>query len=89
MILGKVIGNVVSTIMAPGYESKKLLLIQPIDPTGKPKGKSFLAVDAVQAGVGDVVITLDEGNSARAILKEPNSFTIKLVVAGIVDKISL
>ena len=89
MILGKVIGNVVSTIMAPGYESKKLLLIQPIDPSGKPTGKSFLAVDSVQAGVGDIVITLDEGNSARAILKEPNSLTIKLVVAGIVDEISL
>ena len=89
MILGKVIGNVVSTISAPGYESKKLLLIQPIDPDGKPKGKSFLAVDAVQAGVGDFVITLDEGNSARSILKEPNSLTIKLVVAGIVDEVSL
>ena len=89
MILGKVIGNVVSTILAPGYESKKLLLIQPIDPGGKAKGKSFLAVDAVQAGVGDIVITLDEGNSARAILKEPNALTVKLVVAGIVDKISL
>jgi len=89
MILGKVIGNVVSTIMAPGYESKKLLLIQPIDPSGKPKGKSFLAVDTVQAGVGDTVLTLDEGNSARAILKEPTSLTIKLVVAGIVDEVSL
>jgi len=89
MILGKVIGNVVSTIMAPGYESKKLLLIQPIDPGGKPKGKSFLAIDAVQAGVGDIVITLDEGNSARAILNEPNSMTVKLVVAGIVDEVSL
>jgi len=89
MILGKVIGNVVSTIMAPGYESKKLLIIQPIDPSGKPKGKSFLAVDTVQAGVGDIVLTLDEGNSARAILKEPASLTIKLVVAGIVDEVSL
>jgi microcompartment protein CcmK/EutM len=89
MILGKVIGNVVSTVMAPGYESKKLLIIQPVDPGGKPLGKSFLAVDTVQAGVGDLVITLDEGNSARALLKEPNSLTIKLVVAGIVDEVSL
>lgn len=89
MILGKVIGNVVSTIMAPGYESKKLLIIQPVDPAGKPRGKSFLAVDTVQAGVGDLVITLDEGNSARALLMEPDSLTIKLVVAGIVDEVSL
>ena len=89
MILGRVIGNVVSTITAPGYESKKLLLVQPVGPSGKPKGKVYVAVDAVQAGVGDLVITLDEGNSARSILKEPKSFTIKLVIAGIVDIVSV
>ena len=89
MILAKVIGNVVSTIMAPGYESKKLMLVQPVDPSGKPKGKAFLAVDAVQAGVGDLVIIMDEGNSSRAILKEPDSLTIKTVIAGVVDEVSL
>lgn len=89
MILGRVIGNVVSTISAPGYESKKLLIVKPVDPSGKPVGKSFLAIDAVQAGVGDLVITLDEGNSARAILKEPKSYTVKLVVAGIVDQVTI
>ena len=89
MILGRVVGNVVSTITAPGYDSKKLLLVQPVDPSGKPKGKVYLAVDAMQAGAGDLVITMDEGNSARAILKEPKSFTIKLVIAGIVDKVSV
>jgi microcompartment protein CcmK/EutM len=88
MILGKVIGNVVSTIKAPGYESKKILIIQPIDPKGNPKGKSFLAVDGVQAGVGDIVLTIDEGNSARTVINEPESFTIKAVVAGIVDDIN-
>lgn len=89
MILGKVIGNVVSTIMVPGYESKKILIIQPIDPKGNPKGKSFLAIDGVQAGVGDTVITIDEGNSARQVINEPETFTIKAVVAGIVDDINL
>jgi len=89
MILGKVIGNVVSTIKAKGYESKKILIIQPIDPVGNPKGKSFLAVDAVQAGVGDTVIIIEEGNSARSVIKEPESFTIKTVVAGIVDEVNL
>jgi len=88
MILGKVIGNVVSTIKVNGYESKKILIVQPIDPAGKPIGKSFLAVDAAQAGVGDTVIVLDEGNSARAVINEPDSFTIKTVIAGIVDEIT-
>lgn len=89
MILGKVIGNVISTIMAPGYESKKILIIQPVDPKGNPKGKSFLAIDTIQAGVGDTVITIDEGNSARSVINEPETFTIKAVVAGIVDEINI
>ncbi|MFA4852398.1 MAG: EutN/CcmL family microcompartment protein [Bacteroidales bacterium] len=87
MILGKVIGNVISTIKAKGYESKKILIIQPIDPAGNPKGKSFLAVDAVQAGVGDTVLIIEEGNSARAVINEPEAFTVKSVIAGIVDEI--
>jgi len=87
MILAKVIGNVVSTIIAPGYESKKILVVQPIDPTGNPKGSSFLAIDAVQAGVGDTVLILEEGGSARAIINEPDSMTVKAVIAGIIDEI--
>jgi len=88
MLLGKVIGNVVSTVKAIGYESKKILIIQPIGPKGDPKGKSFLAVDTVQAGVGDTVVTLDEGGSARVAIKEPGTQTVKCVVVGIVDHIS-
>jgi ethanolamine utilization protein EutN len=88
MLLGKVVGNVVSTVKAIGYESKTVLVIQPINPDGTPKGKTFLAVDTVQAGLGDVVITLDEGSSAKQAIKEPKTNTIKLVVVGIVDKIS-
>jgi microcompartment protein CcmK/EutM len=86
MILGKVIGNVVSTVKMYGYESKKVLIIQPIDPESKNSGKSFLAVDAVQAGIGDIVIVMEEGGSARMIINEPDSLTVKSVVAGIVDE---
>ena len=88
MILGKVIGNVVSTVRAVGYDSKTVLIIQPIDPSGNPKGKSFLAIDTVQAGVGDTVIALDEGGSAKMAIKEQQTSTIKVVVVGIVDHIS-
>ena len=89
MILGKVIGNVVSTIKAKGYGSKKILIVQPVDPVGNAKGKSFLAIDAVQAGVGDTVIVVEEGNSAREVIKEKESYTIKTVIAGIVDEVNL
>lgn len=88
MILGKVIGNVVSTIAAEAYKSRKILVVLPIDPEGNPCGKSILAIDAVQAGVGDIVLTLEEGTSARAIIQEPDSMTVKHVVAAIVDSVN-
>ncbi len=87
MILGKVIGNVVSTIKSFDYENRTVLIIQPVDPSGNIKGKSFLAIDTVQAGVGDTVLALDEGGSANMILK-PATSTVKQVVVGIVDHIT-
>lgn len=89
MILGKVTGNVVSTVSEHGYESRKILIVQPIDPSGQPKGQSFLAIDTVQAGMGDTVLVLEEGGSARMILNEPETFTIKAIIAGIVDQITM
>ena len=87
MILARVTGNVVATRKAAGYESRKILIVQPVDPAGDPVGRSFLAIDAVRAGVGDTVLVMDEGGSARMILGEPETFTIRSVVAGIVDEV--
>ncbi|MFA5416837.1 MAG: EutN/CcmL family microcompartment protein [Bacteroidales bacterium] len=88
MRLGKVIGTVVSSIKAKGYESRRILVIQPVDPKGVYTGSSFLAIDAVRAGVDDFVLTIEEGNSARQVIGDPEAFTIKTVVAAIVDEIS-
>ena len=60
----------------------KILVVQPVDPEGKPKGKSFLAVDGAQAGVGDRVLVLDEGGSARSIIGDEKAVTIRAVVGG-------
>ena len=89
MILAKIIGNVVSTVKEKGYDSRKILVVQPVNPSGQLKGPSFLAVDTVQAGMGDTVLVLEEGGSARMILEEPETFTIKAVIAGIVDQITV
>lgn len=89
MILCKITGNVVSTVTEAGYGSRKILIVQPILPSGTPKGPSFLAIDTVQAGMGDTVLVLEEGGSARMILGEPETFTIKAVIAGIVDQITM
>lgn len=89
MILGKVVGNVVSTIKCPDYDGYKLLVVQPVDHAGVPNGKSLLAVDAVQAGIGDTVLVIDEGGSGRAILEASEKRTVRTVIAGIVDEVSI
>lgn len=88
MRLGKVIGTVVSSTKAKGYESRKILVVQPLDANEKAVGTSFLAIDAVQAGVGDLVLTIEEGNSARQVINDAEAFTVKTVIAAIVDEIS-
>ena len=88
MTLGKVIGDVVSTVKHPDCDGYKMLIIQPVDPKGSPKGTSFLAFDAIQAGIGDTVLVIDEGGSGRAVLDADDKRTIRTVVSGIVDAIS-
>jgi len=88
MRLGKIIGTVVSDTKAKGYESRKILVVQPVDAKEKHIGTSFLAIDAVQAGIGDLGLTIEEGNSARQVIEDEEVVTVKTVVAAIVDEIS-
>ena len=87
MILGRVIGTVVSTIKLDIYKGYKLLIVRPVDPEGKPSGKTMLAIDTVQAGTGDTVLVIDEGNSARVIIDDPEA-PVRCVIAGIVDEVN-
>ena len=89
MIIARVVGNVVSTEKHPQYRGYKILIVQPIDPQGKPRGKSFLALDGVQAGVGDRVLVVDEGGSARSVLGDESAVTVRTVACGIVDRIDV
>lgn len=68
MILGRVTGTLVATMKHPGYEGRKILSVMPLDDAGRPTGTDILAVDAAQAGVGDTVLVLKEGNGVRQIL---------------------
>ncbi len=89
MILARVLGNVVSTEKHPHYRGYKILVVQPVDPAGKPKGRSLLALDGVQAGVGDLVLIVDEGGSARAVLGDEGVTTVRTVACGIVDRVDV
>jgi len=87
MILGKVIGNVVSTIKLPIYQGYKILIVQPVNNKEEPQGESVLALDTVQAGVGDTVLVIDEGNSSRLIMNNPTA-PVRTMIVGIVDAIN-
>lgn len=64
MQLGKVTGSVVSTAKEPSLEGRKLLVVDYIDPNGKETGGYVVAIDSVNAGVGDIVL-ISTGSSAR------------------------
>ena len=86
MILGKVIGNVVSTIKLPVYQGYKILIVQPVNNKEEPQGEIILALDTVQAGVGDTVLVVDEGNSSRLIMNNSTAL-VRTMIVGIVDSI--
>lgn len=86
MILGKVVGNVVSTIKLPVYQGYKILVVQPMNDKEEPQGESVLALDTVQAGVGDTVLVIDEGNSSRLIMNNSTA-PVRTMIVGIVDTV--
>ena len=88
MKIGRVAGTVVSTINAPIFDGRRLLLCDLIDPEGEPTGDYTIAADAVDAGVGDTVLILDEGSSARQIVDVATA-PIRAMVVGIVDEVDV
>jgi microcompartment protein CcmK/EutM len=88
VILGKVIGNIYSTINHPFYDAKKLLLVSKTDPAGQATGDYLIAVDSVDAGIGETVLVIDEGNSARQVVSD-TSAPIRSIIIGIVDEIMI
>lgn len=88
MKIGTVVGTVVSTINAPVFDDRKLLLCDIVDPDGRPDGGYLIAVDVVGAGTGETVLLLDEGNSARQIVGLDPA-PIRAVVVGIVDDVDV
>ncbi len=84
MIIGKVIGTVVTTISHPHYKNRRLLVVQPLALNGQPEDGDFIALDNTQAGIGDMVLVNREGSGARQVLQNPDACVISVIV-GIVD----
>ncbi len=87
MYLARVVGNVVATIKHPFFEGRKLMLVQRLDLDNKPTSAYDVAVDDVQAGVGDFVLVFDEGTGARQILHGGNTAPVRAVIVGVVDDV--
>lgn len=90
MMLGRVCGTVVSTQQHPFYDGRKQLMVRACKPDGAFDGDKYvIAVDLVGAGVGEMVLVEDEGNSARQLLETSAVGPIRSVVVGIVDEVAL
>lgn len=89
MFVGEVVGNVWGTRKHKGLEDRRLLLVRPIDPvTQKPLGDAQMAVECgVGAGPGSIVLVMDEGGSARSVMKDETA-PVRTVIVGIVDSVS-
>lgn len=88
MYIGKVIGTVVATIKIDHLQQRKLLLVDQLDLHGEETGEYDIAVDVVQAGPGDTVLVIDEGNGARQVLGlDPGA--VRAVIVGVVDEVAL
>ncbi len=84
MILGKVVGTIVTTISHRDYKNRRLLVVQPMGLEGELPDDDFIALDNTQAGIGDTVLVNREGNGARQVLRNPDACIISVIV-GLVD----
>jgi ethanolamine utilization protein EutN len=87
MILGRVCGSLYSTINHDFYNNRRLLIIDRLNAKGKPTSDYLIAVDSVDAGAGEIVLVIDEGNSARQVVDD-NRAPIRSIIVGIVDHIN-
>jgi ethanolamine utilization protein EutN len=88
MIIGTVKGDIVSTIHHPFYTGKKLLVVEKEDFAGKPGGYLVAMDGGVNAGAGERVLLVDEGNSARQIVADSQA-PVRSIIVGIIDRIDL
>ena len=88
MLIARVIGEIVATQKHSSHEGRKVLLVQPLNLDGTDRGDAVVALDAVDAGVGDRVLLVTEGFSAMTSVGRPQS-PIDMAVIGFIDHIDI
>lgn len=89
MILARVGAPVVATVRHPRLAHQTVFVVQPVEPDGtSAAGGELLAVDHAQAGPGDLVVILREGNGIRQLLGDPKS-PIQALIVGVVDAVDI
>lgn len=86
MLIARVIGELVSTQKHRSHLGRKALIVQPLNLDGSDRGDAVVAMDAVDAGVGDRVLLVTEGFSAMTAVGRPQS-PIDMAVVGVIDRI--
>ena len=87
MLIVRVIGTTVSTIKDEKLKGKKLLVVQPTDESGKASGKPFVAVDTVDAGVGDLVLTAAGSNARQTTFTK--DAPVDAVIMAVIDSLEV
>jgi microcompartment protein CcmK/EutM len=85
----RVVGPLWAAAKHPAFAGRTLFVVQPLDEKGKDAGTSFVAIDHAQAGIGDKVIVLTEGNGVRQILQMGDIVPIRSIIVGIVDHVEI
>ena len=85
MTLCKVIGTIVATQKNEHLKNHKHLIVQPVDLEGNLIGRDIIALDSVDAGVGDTVLVVQEGQGAAQVLKDKKAPVHSIIVAVVDD----
>jgi len=89
MKIARVLGSVVCTLKLEHYRGEKQLLVKLLNPDGGEASDYAVAFDRCGAGKGDVVLLIDEGNSARQVLQTGPQGVVRAVCVGFVDSVDL
>lgn len=87
MLIAKVIGTTISTIKDEKLKGRKLLIVRQTDETGTPYGIPYVAVDTLDAGVGDLVLTA-HGSGGRQT-KITRESPVDAVIMAVIDHLEV